>query len=57
MNEWHVITTDKKTGEETVIETFTTEEKAERFCEMWGWNYDDGVKSYWLGYISSAETV
>lgn len=23
-------------------------EKAQRFCEEWGWSYDDGKFSYWL---------
>ena len=25
-----------------------TPEKAEDICAMWGWNYDDGHRSFWL---------
>lgn len=28
--------------------TYDKEEDAEKFCEMWGWSYDDGHYSYWL---------
>lgn len=44
-----IILIDKETKEETTLEDNVPEEKAERFCEMWGWNYsDENGKSYWL---------
>lgn len=43
-----VIAIDKQTHERIVLEDDLTEAQAERFCEMWGWSYDDGKKSYWL---------
>ena len=44
-----VILINKVTKEETVLIDDITEQEAESFCEAWGWNYDDGYKSYWLG--------
>lgn len=41
---------EKSTKKRSVLDTVDTERKAERFCEMWGWSYDDGEKSYWLEY-------
>lgn len=35
---------------EIIVSTAETERAAERFCEAWGWNYDDGGCSYWLEY-------
>lgn len=45
-----IIATMKGTNEEIVLEHGVSEEYAERFCEMWGWSYDDGKYSYWLNY-------
>lgn len=48
-NNFRVIATRKTFPAETMV-VFgpTTEEKADRFCEQWGWTYDDGKCSYWL---------
>lgn len=45
-----VIATLKGTEQTKVLESNLTEEQAESFCESWGWSYDDGHNSYWLGY-------
>ena len=47
---YRVIATKKSLPAETLV-VFgpTTEDNAERFCEQWGWSYDDGRHSYWLG--------
>lgn len=50
MEKWNVILTDKKTGTETFYGEYKSEREAEEICERWGWNYDDGKKSYWMGY-------
>ena len=40
---------NKITGErEKIVYKGKSEDDAERFCEQWGWNYDDGHRSYWL---------
>lgn len=46
----NIIITDKQTGQEKTLETVPTQEQAENFCECWGWSYDDGRKTYYLGY-------
>lgn len=33
-----------------VIEIVENECEAQKFCESWGWNYDDGQNAYWLSY-------
>lgn len=47
---YRVIATEKGTEKTIVLSSGITEEKALKFCESWGWSYDDGYKSYWLGY-------
>lgn len=47
---WNVILTDKNVNDEIILSTCGSEESARRLCEMWGWNYDDGQKSYWMDY-------
>ena len=37
-----VLGVNRRTGEEKKIAEFETEQEAERFCEEWGWFYDDG---------------
>lgn len=32
---------------------FKNERAAERFCEMWGWFYDDGTETYSLSIIEN----
>lgn len=45
-----IILIDKETKAETTLKGNISEEEAERFCEMWGWNYcNEQGKSYWLG--------
>ena len=45
-----VYITDKVTHEQSILESNLTEEQAESICEEWGWTYDDGHRSYWMGY-------
>ena len=33
---------------------FNSSRAAERFCEMWGWFYDDGTETYTLEIIDFA---
>lgn len=48
---FRVFTTSKVTGQRVeILEDKLTERQAERFCEEWGWNYDDGERSFWLDY-------
>ncbi len=47
---FNTIITDKKTGEEKVLDIFKTEAEALKECEEWGGTYDDGERSYWIGY-------
>lgn len=40
-----------KKGDSTVTVEVLSDvsvEKAQQFCEEWGWSYDDGKASYWL---------
>lgn len=39
---------NRRTGEEIEILSGVTDQEAERFCEQWGWIYDDGKGSFWL---------
>lgn len=50
MSKWNIIITNKRTKEESLFGTYKAEEEAESICEAWGWNYDDGKQSYWMGY-------
>lgn len=45
-----VYITNKKTREEQYYGGFESEDKALKEVESWGWNYDDGHHSYWMGY-------
>lgn len=48
---YKVYTINKITGyREDIIETGLTESEAESYCESWGWNYDDGHRSFWIDY-------
>lgn len=50
-NTWYVVYgTLKGTEESKVIQSFRQRWKAEKMCEEWGWNYDDGQRSYWMSY-------
>ena len=46
---YRVVKILKGTEETTTLEDNLTEEQAETICERWGWSYDDGHNSYWLG--------
>jgi len=50
MDKYRVIATLKGTEKETILKDNLTEKQAEKFCDSWGWSYDDGQKSYWLDY-------
>ena len=52
---YRVIGTSKATREEKIIKDNITKEEAEKFCELWGWSYDDGEHSYYLGYEGKYE--
>lgn len=54
---YRVIGTSKTTREEKIIKDNITKEEAEKFCELWGWSYDDGEHSYYLGYEGKYEEV
>ena len=46
-----VVIINKRTKEETVLETGLTEKQADSICEAWGWNYiDENCVSYWIEY-------
>lgn len=48
---YRVFTINKVTAQRVeVISEGLTEEQALKECEEWGWNYDDGHRSYWLDY-------
>lgn len=52
---YRVIGTSKATREEKIIKDNITKEEAEKFCDLWGWSYDDGEHSYYLGYEAKYE--
>ena len=52
MNRWFTLITDKKTNATAILDIYSTKEKAIKECEEWGWNYDDGTKSYWMGFVT-----
>lgn len=46
---FEVIATRKNdTTIKKVLLSTEDEAKAEKYCEEWGWSYDDGHHSYWL---------
>lgn len=53
----NIIAIRKRDGQEKILQTVSTTAKAESFCEVWGWNYDDGQESYWLEYEEINEKV
>ena len=40
------VTTENNVEVPAIVETFGTYEQAERFCEQWGWSFDDCFTSY-----------
>lgn len=49
-HEYKIVITNKATKEESVFGVYRSKDDAESICEAWGWNYDDGKQSYWMGY-------
>ena len=46
-----VIAKQKRTREIQILANDIPEKEAERFCEMWGWNYcDENGISWWLSW-------
>jgi hypothetical protein len=45
---YNIIATRKTDGKEKVLQTVSSKDRAESYCECWGWNYDDGQDTYWL---------
>ena len=39
---------NKKTGAISVIEVCNDSQEAEKFCESWGWSFDDGREDYYM---------
>ena len=39
---------NKNTGKISVIEICDNQQDAERFCESWGWSFDDGREDYYM---------
>lgn len=39
---------NKNTGKISVIEICDNQQDAERFCESWGWSFDDGKEDYYM---------
>ena len=39
---------NKKSGKVSVIEVCNNPEEAEKFCESWGWSFDDGKEDYYM---------
>lgn len=52
-----VTITNKATHEEMILNAFNSKEKALSMCEQWGWMYNDGKKSYWMGYEEFSDDV
>lgn len=57
MKLYNLVITRKSTGEKSVLEHNITEAKAEKTCEQWGWMYDDGNYSYYMGYEETSVTT
>lgn len=39
---------NKKTGATSVIDICDSPQDAEKFCESWGWSFDDGREDYYM---------
>lgn len=39
---------NKKTGATSVIDICNSPQDAEKFCESWGWSFDDGREDYYM---------
>lgn len=50
MTRYNVIGIGKASGRRILILPDVTEGQAKKFCEEWGWSYDDGENAYWLDY-------
>ena len=52
---FNVIGTERKTKRKIIIESHLTEAKAVWICECWGWMYDDGKDTYYMGIEEEEE--
>ena len=52
---FNVIGTERKTKRKIIIESHLTEAKAVWMCECWGWMYDDGKDTYYIGIEEEEE--
>ena len=43
-----------KDGREITINEFHTSRAAERFCDIWNWQYNDGTETYAMSIIDFA---
>lgn len=57
MNLYNLVITRKADGEQSILEHNITEAQAEKMCEQWGWSYDDGKYSYYMGYEETSVTT
>ena len=44
-----------KTHEKVTVDMCKNERQANKFCEEWGWIYDDETGRYWLGIEESED--
>lgn len=56
MKLYNITITKRKDGTKSILAYNLPEERAERECEQWGWMYDDGKDSYYMGYEESSVT-
>lgn len=57
MKLYNITITKRKDGTKSILAYNIPEERAERECEQWGWMYDDGKDSYYMGYEESSVTT
>lgn len=56
-NLYFVTIENKITGQTKLMTAATTEQEAINICEQWGWIYENGFESYWMGVTSSTDSV
>lgn len=47
---YNIIITNRRTGEQSILESNLTEQQAEKMCEEWGWMYSDDNNTYYMSY-------
>lgn len=57
MKLYNITITKRKDGTKSILAYNLPEARAERECEQWGWMYDDGKDSYYMGYEESTITT